>query len=84
MFHYYLYISYSLLQIDDPDYTENGVECENKCQWYYDDEAKNTSQFNMKCVDINGTWAHCTPFACKTIMFCTYIHMCKQSNIKSM
>ena len=58
------------MQIDDSDYTENGDECENKCQWYYDDDAQNISEFTMKCLDINGTWAHCTPFSCKTTMFC--------------
>ena len=58
-------IIFFLFQIDDSDYTENGDECENKCQLDPDDN-------KMWCLDLNGTWAHCLPFACKTFMFFVY------------
>ena len=51
------------LQIDKIDYTDSGDECTNKCQWYHD--TKHTSEFIMRCLDYNGTWAQCTPFDCK-------------------
>ena len=54
------------LQIDEIDYTYNGNECTNKCQWYPD--ANYTSEFIMRCLDSNGTLAQCTPFACKIFM----------------
>ena len=57
------------LQIDEIDYTDSGDECTNKCQWYND--TKHTSEFIMRCLDYNGTWAQCTPFACKISMFHT-------------
>ena len=57
------------LQIDEIDYTDSGDECTNKCQWYHD--TKHTSEFIMRCLDYNGTWAQCTPFACKISMFHT-------------
>ena len=40
----------------------------NKCQWYHD---KFTSDFIMRCLDLNGTWSQCTPFACKIFVFHT-------------
>ena len=54
------------LQIDEIDYTDNGNECTNKCQLYHD--ANYTSEFIMICLDSNGTWTQCTPFACKIFM----------------
>ena len=57
------------LQIDEIDYTDNGDECTNKCQWYHD--TKYTSEFIMRCLDSNGTWSQCTPFPCKMFIFHT-------------
>ena len=50
------------IKIDDFDFTENGDECIDKCQW---DQNTNSSIHFMKCRDENNTLTPCTPFKSK-------------------
>ena len=50
-----------MLQTNYIDYTDDGDECTNKCQWY---NHQNSSVYTMSCLKANGSWAQCTPFIC--------------------
>ena len=50
------------MKIDDFDFTENGDECIDKCQW---DQNTNSSIHFMKCKDVYDTLTPCTPFKSK-------------------
>ena len=56
-------ISQLFIQANWVDYTENGDECQNKCEW---NQNTNSSVQFLQCLDVNGTISTCTPFESDT------------------
>ena len=54
--------TFLFFQTDHIDYTENGDECQNKCEWFHN---STTFSFYMQCEDEYVDWNLCTPFSGK-------------------